>query len=499
MLRMAQKEYIKDLYENEEKSLREISRITGHSFETVRKYAYQSDWNEEELPDVEPESYPVLGAYIPKIDEWLKADRKVPRKQRHTAQRIYKRLQDECGYEGSYCSVKRYVRKKKLVMKSRSGGFLPLAHPAGEAQADFGEFLYYDGAQRERKGYALTLSFPQSNKGYTQIFPSQNQECLLEGMKRIFEHIGGVPPRIRFDNMTTAVAQVLEGHERILTDGFRRFMLHYRFQAEFCNPASGNEKGNVENKVGYSRRNFLVPVPTICSFDEFNDRLWALCEEDAGREHYKRKVSIQELWQADRDTLLQLPEHPYSVFSYKTVVVNKTGFAAIDTNRYGLSPMLSGETVQAKIFYDHIEFFHDHKSVGRYRRSYEANEDVCDWTQYVSVLCRKPGAIESTRFFRQMPERWQEYLVKTHGAERKSALQLLSEIVDDGNSALCDEALELAAESGRTDPDSLRQCYYMIARKEYRPEPVKLPTSPALNYNPSLSAYDALMGGEGCV
>ena len=172
---MAQKEYIKDLYENEEKSLREISRITGHSFETVRKYAYQSDWNEDNLPDIEPQSYPVLGAYIPKIDEWLEADRKVPRKQRHTAQRIYKRLQDECGYKGSYCSVKRYVRKKKFVMRSHSEGYLPLAHPAGAAQADFGEFLYYDAAERKQKGYALTLSFPQSNKGYTQVFPSQNQ------------------------------------------------------------------------------------------------------------------------------------------------------------------------------------------------------------------------------------------------------------------------------------------------------------------------------------
>ena len=499
MLRMAQIEYIKDLYENEEKSLREISRMTGHSFETVRKYAYQTNWSEDKLPDVDPKNYPTLGKYIPTIDEWLEADRKVPRKQRHTVKRIYCRLRDECGFQGSYSSVKRYVRKKKFVMKTHSEGYLPLAHPAGDAQADFGEFLYYNEVGREQKGYALTISFPQSNKGYTQVFPSQNQECLLEGMKRIFEHIGGVPTRIRFDNMTTAVAKVLDGHGRVLTDGFARFMLHYRFQGEFCNPASGNEKGNVENKVGYSRRNFLVPVPTICSFDEFNAKLWDLCEEDAEREHYKHKVPIQELWAADKDALLQLPEHPFSVFSYKTVVVNKTGFAAIDTNRYGLSPMLSGETVQAKIFYDHIEFFHDHKSIGRYRRCYGTNEEVYDWTQYVSVLCRKPGAIESTRFFRQMPERWQQYLAKTHGTERKSALQLLSEIVDDGNSALCNDALELASESGRTDPDSLRQCYYMIAKKEYRPEPLKLVSSPLLNYDPNLSAYDGLMGGEVCV
>jgi len=176
--------------------------------------------------------------------------------------------------------------------------------------------------------------------------------------------------------------------------------------------------------------------------------------------------------------------------------VSKSGFVTIETNKYGLSPMLSGETVQAKIFYDHVEFFHDHHPVGHYRRSYKTNDEVYDWTQYVSVLCKKPGAIEHTRFFHQMPQQWQTFLEQTSGRERKNALQLLSEIVSDGNAALCADALELAGENGRTDTDSLRQCYYMIAKKEYRPDPLKLPGSPALHYNPNLSAYDGLMGGD---
>ena len=219
-----------------------------------------------------------------------------------------------------YSSVKRYVRKKKYVMKVQSAGFLPLERTPGCGQVDFGEFLYYDAGGQEQKGYALTISFPHSNMGYTQAFPSQNQECLLEGMKRIFEHMGGVPPRLRFDNMTTAVAQVLRGTERSLTEGFSRFMLHYRFQAEFCNPASGNEKGNVENKVGYSRRNAFVPVPTITSFEKFNEEyLWGWCEKDAQRDHYIHKIPIRELWQADADALLNLPDYPFSVFRYPEI------------------------------------------------------------------------------------------------------------------------------------------------------------------------------------
>ena len=496
---MAQVNYIKDLYEKEEKSLREISRITGHDFRTVQKYAYQDDWNEPSLPDTEPKSYPVLGPYIPIVDTWLEEDRKVPRKQRHTAKRIWDRLKEEHGFPGGYTSVKEYVRLKKHLMRMQRDGYIPLEHLPGDAQVDFGEFVYHDHEGTQRKGYALTMSFPYSNKGYTQAFPSQNQECLLEGMKRIFEHIGGVPKHLRFDNMSTAVVQVLEGCERVLTDGFNRFMLHYRFQAEFCNPASGNEKGNVENKVGYSRRNAFVPVPKITDFDEFNQGLWDWCEKDAQREHYTKEALIADLWQEDAQNLLTMPQHPYQVFRYAALKVNKNGFAVVDTNKYGLSPTLIGETVQAKIYFDQIEFFYDHQLVGRFRRSYRKRDEIYDWTQYVSTLCRKPRAVDNARFFHKFPTLWQEHLRCTQGAERRSALQLLDEIVRDGNASLCNDALELAAENGRTDADSIRQCYYMIARKEFHPQPLSLLTStPVLDYRPDLSAYDGLMGGDSC-
>jgi len=496
VLNMAQIHYIKDLYENEDLSLREIARRTHHSFATVQKYAYKEDWSENSLPNIDPESYPILGKYIPVIDEWLEADRKIPRKQRHTAMRVYTRLRDEYGYTGSYCSVRRYVRKKRYVMKSSQTGYLPIDHPLGWGQVDFGEFMYYDGRGEEQNGYALTISFPYSNMGYTQAFPSQNQECLLEGMKRIFEHIGGVPPRLRFDNMSTAVAQILKDGERTLTDGFSRFMLHYRFQADFCNPASGNEKGNVENKVGYSRRNAFVPVPTITSFDEFNENLWEWCEKDGDRPHYIHETRIKDLWQEDKTELLELPAYPFPVFRYSALAVNKNGFATVDTNRYSLSPALAGETVQAKIFFDHIEFYHDHQLIAQFRRSYGYKQEVYDWTQYVSVLCRKPGAIEHTRFFQYMPEQWRSYLASSQGKERRSALQLLEEMVKDGNAELCDDALQLAMENGRTDADSIRQCYYLIAKKEYRPDPLVLHNPPVLDYHPNLSAYDSLMGGD---
>lgn len=148
-------------------------------------------------------------------------------------------------------------------------------------------------------------------------------------MQRIFEHIGGVPQKLKFDNLSTAVAKVLEGGEWELTEGFTRFILHYCFQAEFRNLASGNEKENVENKVGYSRRNAFVPVPTITSFDEFNEWLWEWCEQDTQRLHCKCKVPIQELWETDQKSLLKLPESSFPVFRYEALAVNKYGFAVI--------------------------------------------------------------------------------------------------------------------------------------------------------------------------
>jgi hypothetical protein len=203
--------------------------------------------------------------------------------------------------------------------------------------------------------------------------------------------------------MTTAVAQVLEGTERVLSDGFYRFKLQHRFE---------------------------------------------------------------------------------------------TGFVLIDANRYGLSPAFAGKVVQAKIFFDRVELYYDRQLLKTYDRSYGRQQEIIDWKQYLPVLLRKPGAAEHTRFFDQMPKLWQEYLKSVNGKERKSALLLLSEIVRDGNEALCDEALELAGEYGRLDNDNIRACYLFISKLENHPQPLKLAVeAPLLDYYPDLSVYDSLTGG----
>ncbi len=223
-----------------------------------------------------------------------------PYKQRHTARRVFDRLKE--GYpefDASDRSVRTLVAKLKEELNLQKEGSLPLEHPPGEAQVDFGSATFIENGV-EYEGNYLNISFPYSNGGYTQLFKAENQECLLEGLKSIFEHIGGVPTAIWFDNMSTAVKKIKAHGERDLTQGFLRFMMHYGFQSNFCNPNSGNEKGSVENKVGYHRRNLFVPIPEFNDLKEYNKELLTKLDDDMNREHYKEIGFINELFLEDK-------------------------------------------------------------------------------------------------------------------------------------------------------------------------------------------------------
>ena len=186
--------------------------------------------------------------------------------------------------------------------------------------------------------------------------------------------------------------------------------------------------------------------------------------------HYIHGVTKESLWQEEKNKLLSLPSVRFNVFRYESFRVSQTGFVSFETNKYGLSPELHNTTVQAKIFHDNIEFYHDKALIAAYRRSYEKNKGFMDWRQYMKTLLKKPGAAEHTRFFTSMPAGWQKYISETSGKERKSALQLLCDMVKDGNSDSCDEILNLAKQSGRSDVDSVKQCYYSLLKDRKRPE-----------------------------
>ena len=217
------------------------------NWKTVQKYVDMTDFNEPApQPASEQHFCPKLDPYKPTIDKWLEEDKQAPRKQRHTAKRVFNRLRKEIsGFDCSYRTVASYYAvKHKEVFSGTKAGFLPLEHHPGEAQVDFGTADFYENGTRLTGKY-LEVSFPYSNKGYLQLFYGENMECLLEGLDAIFSHIGVVPDELWFDNTKTLVTKVLRGGGRDTTERFDRFREHYRFQALFMNPGEGHEKGNV--------------------------------------------------------------------------------------------------------------------------------------------------------------------------------------------------------------------------------------------------------------
>lgn len=292
---MDQIHHIRDMYYQQDKNISQIASETGLNRKTVSKYVDMEDFNTPSpTPASEKEHESKLDPFKPLIEEWLEADKLAPRKQRHTAKRIYRRLRDEAeGFNCSYRLVALYVAEKKEELRlKKTEGYIPLVHHPGEAQADFGFADFYENGKLHHEAKYLVLSFPFSNGGFLQLNYGENMECLLEGLVAMFEHINGVLTEIWFDNTRTIVTKVIKGGGRNVTERFQRFCEHYRIKAVFMNPESGWEKGNVENKVGYLRRNELVPVPRFDSLADENKYLLNRCELDMQREHYEMMTAI---------------------------------------------------------------------------------------------------------------------------------------------------------------------------------------------------------------
>lgn len=321
-------------------SIASIARAVGASEPTVRKYARMEDLSPEPPRRREHESE-VLAPYEETIDSWLDDDCRNWRKQRHTATRVYVRLRDEEGYTGSYSTVQRYVKRRREEMarerdRRDAEGFLTLRWLPGEVQVDFGEADFRVRGVVTRGKY-LTVTFPHSNVGLTQVFWGETAECVCQGLRDVFEFVGGVPRRAVFDNATEVGGRV--GGEARTSELFRRFAAHYGLDYTFTNPYSGNEKGNVENKVGCHRRNLFVPVPSFHDVRTFNRRLLEDCLDlSEGKRHYRLGTPESELFGEDREALSPLPPAAFSCARWETRRCNKQGTITVGgVHRYDVA------------------------------------------------------------------------------------------------------------------------------------------------------------------
>jgi len=500
MLTMDDIKYIKRMYESEGCSIREIMRRTGYHYETVTKYLDMNDFNELRYPTKEVPS--LLDPLKPTIDQWLTDDLKAPRKQRHTARRIYDRLQEEHPnrLEVKLRTVQYYVsQKKKELHIEKCKGYLPLEHPSGEAQVDFGHFSYYDNSGTMQEGRKLTVSFPYSNGSYCQIFHGENQECLLQGIKNIIEHMNVVPYRMVFDNLSAAVAHMGKGHSRILTENFKRFMEHYGIEPFFCNPAAGWEKGNVENKVGYERRNLFVPVPTIVDFNQFNNHLFECSQKDMERKHYVKERLIKTLFEEDKEAMLTLNLVPFEVCRFKTAITDKYGKVMFECNHYSSSPKFARESVYIKASSDKVTVMDkDYNVIVTHPRLYGSGGDSMQWLPYIALMSKRPNALKYTGFYDELPQVWQKYLTDLPADKMRDALLTLHKILKNHDMFVAENALSKTLASGVKDVDSILASYHYLTSGVQQLQPLQLSANVLHmpTFQPNNSQYDGLFKNE---
>ena len=375
-------------YERNGLSQRELSRKYGLHRDTIRKML------EFSIPPgyqrKKPPHKPKLAPFIGVIDSILESDKDKPRKQRHTAKRIFDRIQDEHGYSGGYTTVKDYVRGKRLRCREM---FVPLSHPSGHAQADFGEALaVIDGVQM--KVHYLCIDLPQSDDLFVKAYPAENMEAFCDGHNSAFSYFGGVPLSVLYDNTKLAVGRIEKDGTRKHTQKFDELMSHYLFEARFGRPGKGNDKGKVEGLVGYVRRNFLVPIPRFESFDSLNRYLAEHCQKRRNKRLRSNKETIGERFERDREKLLPLPAFPYDACDKVSTRVSSLSLVRYKTNDYSVPVAYGHREVQINAYVHAVIIHCGTEEIARHKRSYEKEDYVFDPLHYLPLLEKKVGALD---------------------------------------------------------------------------------------------------------
>ena len=471
---------------SEGRDVTEIARMTGHDRKTVRKYLQMEGFSPE-APAPKAKGPSRLDPFKDHIDRTLEADLHEWRKQRHTAARIYGEILG-MGYEGRYSLVQCYVRERKRAMRQASSAFLDLVWAPGTAQCDFGEADFWRRGRKARL-YFLVLAFPHSNMGWFQVFGGTTAECVCEGLIAIFLHMGGVPHRIVFDNATGIGGRVAgEVRESSL---FRRFRLHFGFEATFCNPHAGHEKGSVESKVGFVRRNAFVPVPDVGDLAGYNESLLAVADSWAGRRHYRRGATCGELFGADRAALVALPARPFSATTWLTMGADKWGEVTLAVgHRYLASADLPLRDVHVGLSALAVTIVDP--STGEVAAAYDrefgtAPTTSADPVATLSLLRSRPGAWRESDVRDKLPGEVVGYLdALTRDGLRAKLGALHDASAIEGFDVAAEAARRLVARGGDFSASDLAVMSVRVAGGDGDPDP-----------GPDLRAYDvALMGRE---
>ena len=402
---MEQFEQIRRDHAREGLSIRELARRHGVHRRAVRQ-ALVSPLPPAKRPTASRPA-PKLGVLRTVIDGWLEADREAPRKQRHTARRIWQRLVEEHGAEVSERQVCRYVRARRRELGEVGEVFVPLASDAGaEAEVDWGQAkVRLRGALVELHLFEMRACF--SGAEFVIAFESETQQAFLEAHVAAFAFFGGVFDVVRYDNLKAAVVRVMRGRRRVESDRFVALRSHYRFDSSFClsGKQGAHEKGGVEGDVGRFRRRHLVPVPEVSSIAELNWLLEEACRRDLQRTIAGHSETVGQRLERERLTLDNVPREPHPTWEEATPRVDSKALATVRCNRYSVPAALAGLRVRARIGAGEISFWHDGKQVACHERLTGRHQISAQLEHYLDLLGRKPGALARSLALRQQRDR----------------------------------------------------------------------------------------------
>jgi len=344
-----------------------------------------------------PRLSPAMGPWMATVDGWLVEDKEAPRKQRHTARRIWQRLGAEHGAVVSEVTVSRYVRRRRVELGLTDPGevMVPQDHePGAEGEADFGEF-YAEIAGVNTKCHLFILRLSASGKGASTASLSEGQEAFLEGHVRAFERLGGVPARVRYDNLTSAVVRVMRGRGRQETERFIALRSHYGYDSFFCRPGleGSHEKGGVEGEIGRFRRRHLVPVPKVASLAELNELIAAADEADNARFLAGRQFDVGTLFAAEQPALSPLPAESFETRLTLHPRVDRHSRITVRCCRYSVPASLVGRQVRVLLSASDLVIFDGRHQVAHHERSNRKGSMTLVLDHYLEVLRRKPGAL----------------------------------------------------------------------------------------------------------
>ena len=405
----------------------------------------------------QPRVKPKIDEFLPVIQQILIDDRQAPKKQRHTAWRIFERLRDEYHFGGKYTIVKDAVRSWK---QSHQEVFLPLSHPPGEAQVDFGEATIRLAGQ-ETKVALFVMTLPYSGAIFIQAFPRECTETFLEGHRRAFEYFGGVPRRISYDNSAIAVIEVLKGRERKLTREFLRLQSHYLFQEHFCLVRRPNEKGHVERLVGFARRNFLVPVPQVDSLETLNRQLQESCQSDLQQQTRGKPAPKGELLVEDQAGFLPLPQQPFEARRVAAASADSQSLVRFDTNDYSVPVKYAHRQLLVVATVEEVRLVYEDRLVARHPRCWSRERTLFEPIHYLALLERKPGGFDYARPLEnwQLPECFGLLRRRLEAADprygTRSYIRVLR-LLEKFSLPQLTEAIEYALDIDVIDPESIR-------------------------------------------